>query len=845
MDAAQPQDAVLHGYTCPACRKAYRIRNAQPDKKYLCKDCRAVLSPEAGAESSLSPATVLVPPPQVPGISTVGAPEDELELQIQGAAAPADLKKLLPEIFDGYRIVKELGRGGMGAVLLADQLELRRKAAIKIMLPGAESLVPDAAQRFLREARAIAKLKHPNIVEIYGVGSVDGMPYLSMEYVEGRMLSEFIAGDKLGHRQGVELIEKVARALSFAHAQGVIHRDIKPENIMVRHNGEPVVMDFGLAKDYASESVKLSMTGSVMGTPSYMSPEQAQGMTLDERSDVYSLGAVMYEVLAHRAPFEGKTVVATIYQVVHDRAQPLREVDARIPVSLERICAKAMEKNPPRRYASMDEFLADLSAFLESRSISASGPSLLERAGDWWRTHKSLGVGLAVAAAAVVLLAVGISAGWLRPGKSKADELRAALTQGSAETRLLHVKTLAADLREGRIVAGSPEAADARKALELAAEDSDPSGAVAVAAIEALAETKDARVTPAIKAQAVSDRPVPVRKAALIGYARIHPIDTGVLLFQALKNDPDESVRITAIESLNDLPDPTITLYLVKLATRAEPPALASAARQKLSELRKADSILTVYAGGRGNAAAQALGKVIVQTGDYNKQLEDAMGELDGEGKPKERKPEPFEIAADKVLKGSPEERLQAAYDLGVLADSRAEPRLVAALLDQDADVSLAAADALGKLPAIKDTKGIEAHLANNAPGTRRAAARALGLAKPLNDGAAMAAALPRERDASVQAEIAMAMGRVRSPKAGGALLALLSDGAPAAKRKAAWALGQLGSPLACPALVDTLERAGDDKELKAEAAGALSAITGKSMGEDPVKWRAEIKKSQ
>ncbi|MCW8131774.1 MAG: protein kinase [Planctomycetota bacterium] len=845
MNAQEP--AGLSTYACPQCRKQYRIRNAQPGKKYLCKDCRAALAPAAEPSAAEAPATVLAPPPQVPGVSSVQAPEDELVLQTESAAAAgADLRRLLPEIFDGYRVVRELGRGGMGAVLLADHLDLRRKAAIKIMLPGAEAIVPQANERFMREARAVARLKHPNIVEIYGVGHVNGMPYLSMEFVEGRMLSDYIEKDRLGHPQSVELLAKIGRALAFAHAQGVIHRDIKPENIMVRHNGEPVLMDFGLAKDFGKESVKLSMTGSVMGTPSYMSPEQAQGLTVDERSDVYSLGAVMYEALTHRAPFEGKTMVATIYQVVNERATPVREINAAVPPLYERVCMTAMSKDPQRRYATMEDFARDLEALAAGRAVSISGPSAAERLGDWIKSHKQLATGLGVGAAALLVLALAFSAGWLRPGRSRADEMQRALTEGSPESRLLHMKALAAEFHDGRIKHDSPEAGDAVKALGLAAADDSSEGAVAVAALQALGETKLPAAGPLIKPHASAPRPPSVRKAALAAYAQIHPVDTGELLFGALRDDPDEGVRLAALEALGDLPDPTIMLYLIKLATRNDPPALAAAARHKLTRMRKPDSILAIYAGGRGASAAQALGETLAQTADYNKQLEDAMNEMENPGaKQPERKADPFEVAADKVLKGNLEERLQAAYDLGVLADARAEARLAAALQDQDADVALAAADALGKLPPLKNRSALEAHLANPSPATRRAAARALGLVKPPWDGASLAAALAQERDATVQAEMAVALGRLRSPKAGAPLLALLADGAPVARRKAAWALGQLGSPFACAPLVDALERAGDDRELKAEASGALSAITGKTHGADAAKWREEIKKLQ
>lgn len=845
MDASQPQDAALTAYACPQCRKPYRIRNAQPDKKYLCKDCRAVL--RYAGEAGSSPATVLAPPAVLPGVSTVGAPEDDLELKLEGEVSapkpPADLTRLLPQIFGGYRVIKELGRGGMGAVLLAEHLDLRRKTALKIMLPGAGT--PNATERFMREARLMAKFKHPNLVEIHGVGTVNEMPYLSMEFIEGRPLSEFLEQRKLGFRQAAELLAKAARALACAHERGVIHRDLKPDNIMVRHNGEPVVMDFGLAREDRNESVKLSMTGSVMGTPSYMSPEQAQGLMVDARSDVYSLGAVLYEALAHRPPFEGKTMIATIYQVVNEPARPIHELDPDVPQALERICAKAMHKDTAQRYQQMHAFAEDLKAFLEGRAISAAGPTLGQRATAWWRAHRSLGVGAGVAGAVLLLLALAFLSGWIKPARSRADELRAALRDGSPQARLLHLKALAADLKDGRIKRDSAEATAALEVLREAVGDAEADGGVAVAAMEALGDLRDEGALPALKRQLMPERPVAVRKAALAAYAHIHPVDTGAVCFQVLKDDPEVSMRIAAIEALGTAPDPVITLHLVRLATRGEPAVLAAAARAKLKQVRDPGSVLASYAGGRTAGAVQAVGQVLGQAADYNQQLEDAMGELDGNAKSKDRKPEPFEVASEKLLRGKSEERLQAAFDLGVLADTRSEPRLVAALLDADGDVALAAADALGRLAAVKDLKAIEGALKSPGPQSRRAAARALGALKPVPDGTTLTEALNLEKDPAAQAEMAHALGRLRSPKAGAPLLVTLAEGSPAAKRKAAWALGQLGSPHACAALLDALERAGEDKELRAEAAGALAILTGKSLGEDAAKWREALKKSQ
>ena len=854
---SQPTEAISpQGFICPVCRKIYRIVNASAAKRYQCKECKIPLQvfieeceseiTKASRSIQLDPLasapTLQMPAPnvsQLPG-QLRDEDSDPLELKPIDGQKPSrgDLLRVLPKSFCGYELIKELARGGMGAVLLAEQAKLRRKAAIKVMLPGAELNDPHATERFLREARAMARLRHPYMLEIYDVGEVNGMPFLGMEFVEGKTLADLIRTDKLGQRQVAEVLSKVARALAFAHARGVIHRDIKPANIMLRFSGEPVVMDFGLAKDFAAQSMKLSLTGNVMGTPAYMSPEQAQGLPVGERSDVYSLGAVLYEALTQRAPFGGNTAVATIYQVVNAQAKPVREIRKEIHEDLARICCKAMEKDPDERYPSMDELAGDLDRYLEGLAVSVQGPGLARRARSWALKHTALSSGIAVGIASLALLSIGLQAGWLRSGRSTSNERYASLTEGSAETRVLHIKALAGDLRDGRIPAGSPDAADALQALRLAVADETPDGSVAVAAIEVLVKWSDLEATDVLKAQLDSQRPTVVRREALVALSKLKPPDLGAILAAALKKDSALEVRLAAIEALSELPDPASMLQLIELAVRGEPPALAAAAKHKLTRLRKPESVLAHYAGGRGTLAAQATGEMLLKKEDYERQLEESLAEIDPKSKPAPSRPPAFESASQKLLKGDRAERLQAAFDLGVLADVRAELALVHALRDQDADVALAAAEALGRLPAVKHPERILELFRNPMPLTRRASVRACGLVRPPQAGRPLNEALSAERDGVVQAELALALGRLKFAPAAPALLALLQDGTPAAKRKSAWALGQLGDRNVRAALVEALERAGADQDLKDELAAALSALTGQSLGTDPAKWR-------
>jgi serine/threonine protein kinase len=271
-----------------------------------------------------------------------------------------------PATFGRYRILKLLGRGGMGAVYLAHDTQLDRPVALKI--PHLEtSDGPQVLERFYREARAAATLHHPNICPVHDVGEIDGAPYLTMAYVEGKRLSEFAASRPLTPRQSALLVRKLALALQEAHKQGVIHRDLKPDNIMIDRRGEPIIMDFGLARRTRGRDPRLTQQGSVLGTPAYMPPEQVSGdvQATGPASDVYSLGVILYELLAGGLPFTGDSM-AILSQVLMDEPPPPSSVRDGIDPELEAICLKAMAKKPHERYASMAELAQALGSYLRA-----------------------------------------------------------------------------------------------------------------------------------------------------------------------------------------------------------------------------------------------------------------------------------------------------------------------------------------------------------------------------------------------------------------------------------------------------------------------------------------------
>jgi serine/threonine protein kinase len=288
----------------------------------------------------------------------------------------------LPEQFGRYRIVKKLGAGGMGTVYLAEDTALGRTVALKIpsFSPGdAET----ERQRFRREARAAALLEHPNICSVYDIGVIDDQPYLTMAYIEGQPLGAFVSPDKpMAQGPAADLVRRLAMALETAHVRGVIHRDLKPSNVMIKAGGEPVVTDFGLARLASSEDSHLTGTGSVMGTPAYMAPEQARGdlKQIGPATDIYSLGVILYELLTGRVPFQGSSALVCALVLTSDPPTPSSfrpDLDPR----LEAICLRAMAKTPADRYSSMHEFGAALSGFLRetaaSRSVRDPAPTVV------------------------------------------------------------------------------------------------------------------------------------------------------------------------------------------------------------------------------------------------------------------------------------------------------------------------------------------------------------------------------------------------------------------------------------------------------------------------------------
>ncbi len=292
-------------------------------------------------------------------------------------------QSILPYRFGDYILEQVLGRGGMGVVYLAFQVQLERRVAIKMIRSGCLAS-DEEVNRFHTEARSAASLTHPNIVTVYQCGECEGHHYFSMDYIPGTDLAKRISTGPMSPKDAVRYVRDVARAIDYAHQQGVVHRDLKPANVLIDETDAVVVTDFGLAKQMGSDK-GLTATGAALGTPSYMSPEQAAGKSeeQDASTDVYAIGAILYALLTGKPPFQGDSVLNTIMQVIHRPAPTVRQSHPYVHSDLDTIVTKCLEKLPARRYASAGELADDLDRFYQGIPITALPPSLLRRSKHW------------------------------------------------------------------------------------------------------------------------------------------------------------------------------------------------------------------------------------------------------------------------------------------------------------------------------------------------------------------------------------------------------------------------------------------------------------------------------
>ncbi len=458
LDEDGQRSLSLHVDACPQCQQALErlTLDSGPSLQCLSRVKEANPSGSDGRTEFLHRLENHKPPPR--GI--VGDPTGIF------ARSPRSDKPSWP-VVPGYQIVKELGRGGMGIVYLARQSGLGRFVALKMLRAGSDAQVKER-ERFSQEAMAVARLRHPHIVQIFDVGEFGGVPYLALEYIEGGSLADRLCGNPQPLQPTVRLVETLARAVHHAHQQGIVHRDLKPANILLENEGRShatdqeattegrlvanvgmpsqyvKITDFGLAKHLDDPSTR-TRSGDIVGTPCYMAPEQATGTPqgIGPATDVYALGAILYEMLTGRPPFKGETAVDTVVLLLHQ--EPVRPCSLRpdLPRDLETICLTCLAKEPGRRYSSAEALANDLARYRGGKPISARPVGPLERAAKWARRHP-LPASLMASLILVGLLGfVGVSWQWRKAAvardtvleeKRQKEEERQQAEEARAET---------------------------------------------------------------------------------------------------------------------------------------------------------------------------------------------------------------------------------------------------------------------------------------------------------------------------------------------------------------------------------------------------------------------------
>jgi serine/threonine protein kinase/DNA-directed RNA polymerase subunit RPC12/RpoP len=652
--------------------------------------------------------------------------------------APAEPKGgILKKTFGKFEVIREIARGGMGIVYKVHDPDLRRDLALKVLLQG-EGANENAIKRFMREARAAGNLNHPNIVPVHEMGQIEGQYFFTMDFIEGHSLQDFMENKGVRKMRQHELIEKirdVCLALQAAHDKGIIHRDLKPANIMIRDNDQQVIlMDFGLAKECTNSSI-VSMTGVVVGSPAYMSPEQAKGKVhgIDHRSDIYSIGILLYEGLTGIQPFCGETVFDTLTKVVHQEPVPPRNITSGIPVDLQNIVLKCMEKDPLKRYNSSLELAADLDAYLSGDKVSAKSIMFIVR---FWRKIRRKPLALAGVIAVPLIIAAIIAAWFMFTRPSYVDIATQSMKSTNPDRRMTVLKELSALLSEQKIKnneernralqlirdritqSEKPDIVDRaaksaaqfldEKALpnlvQLAKSNATPE-AVRLTILESTATIAEKKNFPGINVPAILTSlalnekiPLKIRLKAAEGLKKAWGFDQLFAIIDLAKNTQAFSeLRVMALRALSGrIPFESPRMSDI-IQLYADPDQkVAAAAAECLKSSRTADSLFDFY--GIKGVVAKAVskaGEVVKLNADHQKELMDMMND---EVKTEKKEITPLEAMISKLNGNDPERRLAAAYDLGQLGDGKAVPELVKHLTDSDSRIRGVAARSIVQL---------------------------------------------------------------------------------------------------------------------------------------------------
>lgn len=396
-------------FACPHCGQKYKLADDRVGSRGRCAKCQ-------------QPFTVTGP--EVPPTAVAAAPTPSPQ-RTDPAPRPDPATSAIPRQLGRFEVRNKLGQGTFGAVYRAFDAILKREVAIK--LPHAAALALEGVgERFLREAEAAAQLHHPHIVPVHDAGVCDGQLYIASAFIDGQTLQSAMRDQPLDHRRAARLIMKLADALAYAHDKGIVHRDVKPGNVMLDSHDEPYVMDFGLAR-WEQAGSQLTQDGSLLGTPAYMSPEQAGAPVgkVGPASDQYALGVMLYEMLVGRVPFSDSQLPVVLSKIRDEEAVSPRSLDGSIPLDLETICLKAMSKRPQDRYVDGRALAADLRRWLDGEPIQARRLGVIERTVRWARKNKAVAGSLAAAAASLILVAVVSFIGAARIATLRSQELAA------------------------------------------------------------------------------------------------------------------------------------------------------------------------------------------------------------------------------------------------------------------------------------------------------------------------------------------------------------------------------------------------------------------------------------